>query len=120
VGLERPGPERRVGDPVAHRRQKLLEVVRVVFEIGVEDHRVLAPCLLERLADRLPLAAVPIGVGDPDLLRPLPLCEQAAGAVGGAVVDDHELVGVGAEVGGERALDRLDDRRLLVVYRHQD
>ena len=117
-----PEAERRLGRPRARaeddvrlaREQRLehgAEVGRRVLEVGVEDGRVRAPRVLEPGANRRALAPVLRRAGRRStLVRQRRLREPLAGAVGRAVVDDHELPRCDRKLRPERVRDRGLDR----------
>ena len=71
-------------------------------------------------AEGRPLAAVAFVVDDLDVVGPVRVAEQIAGAVGRAVIDDHKLTAVHWQLSAEGVGNRPLERRELVEHGHQD
>ena len=78
VAVERPHAEAGVGAPVEQRRHQQRQVGWVVFEVGVEDRRVLALGLRQRGLDGRALALVLRVLEQPDAAVPVAAAEDLA------------------------------------------
>jgi hypothetical protein len=118
VGAELAVAVDHLGPAVEHRGQQPGNVLRVVLQVGVEDHHVVTRRRLGGLAHGGALALV-ARLHHDGQARVVEAPENLGRRVPAAVVDDDEfdLARVGDV---KRLLDRGGHPRFLVVHRHQD
>jgi CDP-glucose 4,6-dehydratase len=112
--IERPHAEGRVRRACEQRGEQVVQVRRLVLQVGVEDGGEAPPGVGQARAHGRSLSAVAVVLQQPHGIGPLTTVQELAGAVGGPVVDDHELE-VHRELGGQDRLQRLLHRRRFVV-----